>query len=163
MVWMKTTRKVLKGRGSWSNLNVLINYKRNPNHFIDEHVDHVVNMIKRLESGIFFSPSYKKRFLQLSLIELEVKILEHIWEFFQEKPQGLANKSFDDLVDLFKEHSQIRFVKNVTKQMTMFSISPNLRSASFLNSIKYENIRGLWLMKTTSRVIENTIYNPNIV
>ena len=120
-------------------------------------------MIKRLESGIFFSQSNKKQFLQLSLIELEVKILEHIWEFVQENPQGLETKSFDDLVDLFKEHSQMCFVKNVTKQMTMFSISPNLRSASFLNSIKYENIRGLWLMKTTYRVIENTMYNPNIV
>ena len=27
----------------------------------------------------------------------EVKVLEHIWEFVQEVPQGFTNKSFDDL------------------------------------------------------------------
>ena len=80
---MKTTRKVLKGKGPWPNLDMLISYKRNPSHSIDEHVYHIVNMIKRLEMVKKIQPNYKKWFLQMSLIELEVKILEHIWEFVQ--------------------------------------------------------------------------------
>ena len=47
--------------------------------------------------------------------------------------------------------------------MTVLSIYPNLQSVNFSNSIRYKNIRGLWLLKTTSRVIEDTLYNPNIV
>ena len=86
-----------------------------------------------------------------------------MWEFVQEGPHGLTNRSFDGLVALFKEHWQICFAKNVIRWTTVLSISPNLWNASFSNSIRHKNLRGLWLLKTTSRVIEDTMYNPNIV
>ena len=75
----------------------------------------------------------------------------------------MTNRFFDDLVALFKEHWKICFVKNAIRQTTMLFISHNLRNASFSNSIRHKNLRGLWLLKTTSRVIEDTMYNPNIV
>ena len=99
----------------------------------------------------------------MSLIEPEAKVLENIWEFVQEGPQGFTHKSFCDLVALFKEHWQICFVKNVIRQTTMLSISHNLQSVRFSNSIRHKNLKGLWLLKTTSKVIEDTVYNPNIV
>lgn len=51
-----------------------------------------------------FLPSYKKRFLQMSFIGFNVKILKNIWEIIQTRPKGLKNKSLHDLVDFFKEH-----------------------------------------------------------
>ena len=83
----------------------------------------------------------------MSLTKPKAKVLENIWEFIQEWPHGFTNKSFDDLVALFKEHWQMWFMKNAIRWTTMLSISPNLRSASFSNSIKHKNIRGLWLLK----------------
>ena len=78
MVQTKRTRKVLRGRGPWPFLDMLMNYKRNPSFSINEHVDHVVNMIKSLEVEYNFPLSYKKRILQMSLTEPKVKVLEHI-------------------------------------------------------------------------------------
>ena len=75
MVRMKRTRKVLRGRGPWSFLDMLMNYKRDFNHSINEHVDHVVNMIKSLEVEYIFQLGYKKRILQMSLTESEPKVL----------------------------------------------------------------------------------------
>ena len=46
---MKTTRRVLMGRGPWSCLDMFMNYNRDPSHVINEHVNHVVNMFKCLE------------------------------------------------------------------------------------------------------------------
>ena len=40
----------------------------------------------------------------MSLTEFEDKVLEHMWEFVQEGSHGLTNRSFDDVVALFKEH-----------------------------------------------------------
>ena len=54
-------------------------------------------------------------------------------------------------------------MKNVIRQTTMLSISHNLQSVRFSNSIRHKNLRGLWLLKTTSRVVEDIEYNPNIV
>ena len=48
----------------------------------------------------------------MSLTEPEDKVLENIWEFVQERPHSLTNRSFDDLIAIFKEHWQICFVKN---------------------------------------------------
>ena len=163
MVRMKRTRRVLRGRGPWSFLDTLMNYKRDPSHSINERVNHMVNMIKYLEVGYIFQLDHKKQILQMSFTKPEDKVLENIWEFVQEGPQGLTNRYFDDLVALFKEHWQICFVKNVIRRTTMLSISLNLQNAKFSNSIKHKNLRGLWLLKTTSRVIEDTVYNPNIV
>ena len=143
MVWMKRTRRVLRGRRLWPFLDTLMNYERNPNHSINEHVDHVVNMIKSLEVEYIFQSGYKKRILQMLLTESKTKVLENIWEFVQEGPHGFTNNSFDDLVALFKEHWQICFVKNVIRWITTVYISPNLLSASFSNSIKHKIFRGL--------------------
>ena len=66
------------------------------NHSINEHVGHVVNIIKSLEVEYIFQSGYKKWILQMSLTEAEVKVLENIWEFVQEGPQGFTNKFFDD-------------------------------------------------------------------
>ena len=126
MVRMKTTRRVLRGKGPWSCLDMLMNYKRDPSHFINEHVNHVVNMIKYLEVEYIFQPGHKKQILQMSFTKPEDKVLENIWEFVQEGPQGLTNRSFDDLVALFKEHWQICFVKNAIRQTTVLSFSPSL-------------------------------------
>ena len=57
---MKRTRRVLRGRRLWPFLDTLMNYERNPNHSINEHVDHVVNMIKSLEVEYIFQSGYKK-------------------------------------------------------------------------------------------------------
>ena len=46
---MKRTKRVLRGRRLWLCLDTLMDYKRDPNHSINEHVDRVVNMIKSLE------------------------------------------------------------------------------------------------------------------
>ena len=98
------------------------------------------------------------------LIEPKAKVVENIWKFIQEGPQSFTNKSFDDLVVFFfKEHWQICFMKNFIRWTTVLPISPNLQSTSFSNSIRHKNLGGLWLLKTTSRVIEDTMYNPNIV
>ena len=75
MVRMKRTRKVLRGRAPWSFLDMLMNYKRDFNHSINEHVDHVVNMIKSLAVEYIFQLGYKKRILQMSLTESEPKVL----------------------------------------------------------------------------------------
>ncbi|KAL6347627.1 hypothetical protein AAG906_026155 [Vitis piasezkii] len=91
------------------------------------------------------------------------KVLENIWESIQEGPHGFTNRSFDDLVAIFKEHWETCFVKNAIRRTTVLSISPNLRNARFSNSSRHKNLRGLWLLKTTSRVIEDIVYNPNIV
>ena len=99
----------------------------------------------------------------MSLTEPDDKVLENIWEFVQEGPHSLTNRYFDDLIAIFKEHWQICFVKNAIRRTTVLSISPNLRNASFSNSIRHKNLRGLWLLKTTSRVVEDIVYNPNIV
>ena len=66
MVRMKRTRRVLRGRGPWPFLDTLMNYKRNPSHSINEHVNHVVNMIKYLEVEYIFQPGHKKQILQMS-------------------------------------------------------------------------------------------------
>ena len=124
---------------------------------------HVVNMIKSLEVEYIFLSGYKKRILQMLLTKPKAKVLENIWEFIQEGPQGFTIKSFDDLVALFKEQWKICFVNNAIRRTTVFFISSNLGSASFSNSIKHKNLRGLWLLKTTSRVIKDIVYNPNIV
>ena len=91
------------GRGPWSCLDMFMNYNRDPSHFINEHVNHVVNMIKRLEVEYIFQSNHKKKILQMSLTELEDEVLENIWEFIQEGPHGFTNRSFDDLVAIFKE------------------------------------------------------------
>ena len=75
----------------------------------------------------------------------------------------MTNRSFDDLVALFKEYWEICFVKNAIRRTTVLSISLNLRNASFSNFIRYKNLTRLWLLKTTFRVIEDTVYNPNII
>ena len=62
----------------------------------------------------------------MSLTKHEDKVLENIWEFIQEGSHGLTNRSFDNLVALFKEHWQICFVKNVIRRIVVLSISPNL-------------------------------------
>ena len=120
MVRMKGIRRVLRGRGPWPVLDTLMNYKRDPGHSINEHVNHVVNMIKRLEVEYIFQSNHKKKILQMSLTELEDEVLENIWEFIQEGPHGLTNRSFDDLVALFKEHWKICFVKNDIRQKQCF-------------------------------------------
>ena len=79
----------------------------------------------------------------MSLTKHEDKVLENIWEFIQEGSHGLTNRSFDNLVAFFKEHWQICFVKNVIRRIVVLSISPNLRNASFSNSIRHKNLRGL--------------------
>ena len=79
----------------------------------------------------------------MSLTKHKAKVLENIWEFIQEGPQGFTIKSFDDLVALFKEDWQICFVKNVIRWITTIYISPNLLSASFSNSIRHKIFRGL--------------------
>ena len=101
MVQMKRTKRVLRGRGPWSFLDTLMNYKRDPSHSINECVNHVVNMIKCLEVEYIFQSSHKKRILQMSLTEPEDKVLEHIWKFIQEGAKGFTNKSFDDLIAHF--------------------------------------------------------------
>ena len=135
---MKRTRRVLRGRRLWPFLDTLMNYERNPNHSINEHVDHVVNMIKRLEVEYIFQSNHKKKILQMSLTELEDEVLENIWEFIQEGPHGLTNRSFDDLVALFKEHWKICFVKNDIrqKQCFLFLITCEMQVFQILLGIK---------------------------
>ncbi|KAL6347443.1 hypothetical protein AAG906_025158 [Vitis piasezkii] len=134
MVLLRRTKKVLRDRGPWSRLDTILNYKRDPSHSTNEHVDHVVNMFKRFEEEYILESNYKKHILQMSLTEPEKK-----------------------------EHWEKCFVKNAIRRTTVLCISPNLRNARFSNSSRHKNLRGLWLLKTTSRVIEDTVYNPNIV
>ncbi|KAL6347516.1 hypothetical protein AAG906_026039 [Vitis piasezkii] len=122
--------------------------ERDPSHSINEHVIHVVNMIKCLEVEYIFLSSHKKRILQMSLTESEDKVLENMWEFVQEGSHGT-------LTNILREEYAIR-------RTTVHSISPNSRNVSFSNSIRHKNLRGLWLLKTTSRVIEDIVYNPSI-
>ena len=49
MVQMKRTSRVPRGRGPRSFVDMLVNYKGDPSHSINEYVGHVVNMIKSLE------------------------------------------------------------------------------------------------------------------
>ncbi|RVW11697.1 hypothetical protein CK203_103458 [Vitis vinifera] len=162
MVRLRRTRKVLRGRGPWPCLDTILNYKRDPSHSTNEHVDHVANMFKRFEEEYILESNRKKHILQMSLTEPEKKVLENIWESIQEGPHGFTNRSFDDLVAIFKEHRETCSVKNAIRRTIVLSISPNLRNARFSNSSRHKNLRGLWLLKTTSRVIEDTVYNPNI-
>ena len=60
MVRMKRTRRVLRDKGPWLFLDTLMNYKKDLSHSINEHVDHVVKMIKSLEMGYIFQSGYKK-------------------------------------------------------------------------------------------------------
>ncbi|RVW66668.1 hypothetical protein CK203_066245 [Vitis vinifera] len=163
MVRLRRTRKVLRGSGPWPRLDTILNYKRDPSHSTNEHVDHVANMFKRFEEEYILESNRKMHILQMSLTEPEKKVLENIWESIQEGSHGCTNRSFDDLVAIFKEHWETCFVKNAIRRTTVLSISPNLRNARFSNSSRHKNLRGLWLLKTTSRVIEDTVYNPNIV
>ena len=55
-----------------------MNYKRDPNHSINEHLAHVVNMIKSLEVEYIFLSGYKKRILQMLLTKPKDKVLENI-------------------------------------------------------------------------------------
>ena len=82
-------------------LDMLMNYKRDHNHSINEQMDHVVNMIKSLEVEYIFPLGYKKQILQMSLTKPKFKVLEHIWKFIQEGVKGFTNKSFDDLIAHF--------------------------------------------------------------
>ena len=102
-----------KGQNILTVFGYAYDYKRDPIHSINEHVIHVVNMIKCLEVEYMFQSSHKKRILQMLLTESEDKVLENMWEFVQEGSHGLTNRSFDDVVALFKEHWQIYFVKNM--------------------------------------------------
>ena len=68
--------KGVKDLGSF--LDMLMNYKRDHSHSINEQMDHVVNMIKSLEVEYNFPLSYKKWILQMSSTEPKVKVLEHI-------------------------------------------------------------------------------------
>ena len=63
MVQMKRTRRVLRDKRPWLFFNMLMNYKRDPSLSINEHVDHVINMIKSLEVEYIFPLGYKKRIL----------------------------------------------------------------------------------------------------
>ena len=65
--------KVLRGIGPCLKLDMFMNHKKNHSNTIDQHVDHIVNMIERLEVEYIFPPSYKKGILQTSLIELGLK------------------------------------------------------------------------------------------
>ena len=40
----------------------------------------------------------------MTFVEYDKKVLENIWESIQEGPHGFTNRSFDDLVAIFKEH-----------------------------------------------------------
>ena len=62
MVRMKRTRRVLRDKGPWLFLDTLMNYKRDLSHSINEHVDHVVKMIKSLEVEYIFSRAIKNEF-----------------------------------------------------------------------------------------------------
>ncbi|XP_034682106.1 uncharacterized protein LOC117911800 [Vitis riparia] len=115
MVRLRRTRKVLRGRGPWPRLDTILNYKRDPSHFTNEHVDHVANMFKRFEEEYILESNCRKHILQMSLTEPEKKVLENIWESIQEGPHGFTNRSFDDLVAIFKEHWEKCFVKNVIR------------------------------------------------
>ena len=81
-----------------------MNYKRDPSHSTNEHVDHVANMFKRFEEEYILESNRKMHILQMSLTEPEKKVLENIWESIQEGPHGFTNRSFDDLVAILKEH-----------------------------------------------------------
>ena len=105
---------------------MLINHKRNPHHTIEQRVDNVVDMFKRLEMKYIFPSSYKKQILQMSLIEPKVKILECVWKIVQRSPNNWTNKSFDNLLDIFKEHWRTCFLKNTFERITMFYVSTNL-------------------------------------
>ena len=78
MVQIKRIRIVLRGRGPWPFWDTLMNYKRDLSHSINKHVNHVVNMIKRLKVEYIFQSYHKKRILQMSLTELEDKVLENL-------------------------------------------------------------------------------------
>ena len=127
MVRLRRTRKVLRGSGPWPRLDTILNYKRDPSHSTNEHVDHVANMFKRFEEEYILESNRKMHILQMSLTEPEKKVLENIWESIQEGPHGFTNSSFDDLVAIFKEHWETCFVKNAIRRTTVLSISPNLR------------------------------------
>ena len=83
MVRMKATRRVLMGRGPWSCLDMFMNYNRDSSHFINEHVNHVVNMFTCLEGEYILQSNQKKQILQMSLTKPKEKVLENIWEFIQ--------------------------------------------------------------------------------
>ena len=54
-------------------------------------------------------------------------------------------------------------MKNTIRRTIVLSISFNLQGMSFSNSSRHINLRGLWLLKTISKVLKDTMYNPNIV
>nr|CAN69002.1 hypothetical protein VITISV_003455 [Vitis vinifera] len=115
MVRSRRTRKVLRGRGPWPRLDTILNYKRDPSHSTNEHVDHVANIFKRFEEEYILESNRKNHILQMSLTEPDKKVLENIWESIQEGPHGFTNRSFDDLVAIFKEHWEKCFVKNAIR------------------------------------------------
>ena len=78
MVRMKRTKRVLRGRRLWLCLDTLMDYKRDPNHSINEHVNHVVNMIKCLKVEYIFQSNYKKRILQMSLTKPEDSFKKYV-------------------------------------------------------------------------------------
>ncbi|KAL6323635.1 hypothetical protein AAG906_039231 [Vitis piasezkii] len=84
MVRLRRTRKVLRGSGPWPRLDTILNYKRDPSHSTNEHVDHVANMFKRYEEEYILESNRKMHILQMSLTEPEKKVLENIWESIQE-------------------------------------------------------------------------------
>ena len=115
MVRLRRTRKVLRGSGPWPRLDTILNYKRDPSHSTNEHVDHVANMFKRFEEEYILESNRKMHILQMSLTEPEKKVLENIWESIQEGSHGCTNRSFDDLVVIFKEHWEKCFMKNAIR------------------------------------------------
>ena len=115
---MEENQESTKGQWTWPHLDTILNYKRDPSHSTNEHVDHVANMFKRFEEEYILESNRKMHILQMSLTEPEKKVLENIWESIQEGPHGFTNRSFDDLVAIFKEHWETCFVKNAIRRAT---------------------------------------------
>ena len=67
-----------KGQNILTVFGYAYDYKRDPIHSINEHVIHVVNMIKCLEVEYIFQLGHKKRILQMSLMESDDKVLENM-------------------------------------------------------------------------------------
>ena len=86
MVRMRRTTRLFRGQSS--NFGMLVNCKRGYNLSWNEHVDHVLKIIKKLEVEYVFSSNQNMHFLQSSLTPHETKILEHIWEFVLDQPKS---------------------------------------------------------------------------
>ena len=149
MIHIRRTRRVIRGQGEHQRIESLMNYERNSSHTLDQHVDHVLQIIRRLEEDYVFSSSQKTLLLQKTLNGPENKSIKHIWERIEEQYNHWHDRWFGTLVEVFMKHWQIEFVKSAVKRTTILSISPSLR--------RQRLGREHWLLRTTSRIINDVL------